>query len=335
MRNRASAGVLRPRDPLLHIERCLGPTYRNTLASDVRRGLTSTPKSLPSKYFYDRRGSQLFDAICDLPEYYLTRTDTALLRHHADELAEWAAPSDVIELGSGGSRKTRFILDACARRGEPLRYVPMDVSEAHLREAAETLRRDYPDMEVYGIAGDYERHLDHLPSGDRRLVLFLGSTIGNFTPAQATAFVRAVAERLSTGDVFLIGMDLVKPLHTLLPAYNDTAGLTAEFNRNVLHVVNRDLGANFRPDEFDHVAFFNEAESQIEMHLRAVSAQKVRIPSLDLAVSFAENEMIHTEISRKFRREDAVALFAAAGCRLERWWTDEREWFAEAVGVKI
>jgi len=335
MRNRGPSTALRPGDPLLHVECCLDPTYKSQLARDVCRGLTQPQKSLPSKYFYDQRGSLLFDAICDLPEYYLTRTDTALLRTRADELVAFASPSDVIELGSGAARKTRLILDACLRSERVVRYVPMDVSEAHLRDTAFALRREYPGMSIHGIAGDYERHLERIPTGRRRLVLFLGSTIGNFAPRDAENFLRRVAAQLSPRDVILIGMDLVKPIEALHAAYNDSAGLTAEFNRNILHVVNRDLGADFAPEEFEHVAFFNTAAAQIEMHLRATRDHSVHISLLELDVEFRAGETIHTEISRKFRRADAEALFAAAGCSLERWWTDERGWFAEAVATKF
>ncbi len=333
MPTRGPALALPAGDPLLTFERLLGPSYRSTLAADVRRGLTAPRKSLPSKYFYDGRGSQLFDAICDTPEYYLTRIDTALLRHHAGDLVQLLRPTDVIELGAGGAQKTRILLDALVRADlGDARYVPMDVSETHLLQTAEALRREYPDLRVHGIAGDYERHLDRIPSGQRRLVLFLGSTIGNFPPAQATIFVQRLARQLSPGDAILMGMDLVKPHEILHAAYNDDAGLTAEFNRNVLRVIDRELNADFAPDDFEHVAFFDAAKSRIEMHLRARRSHTVHVGALDLTVPFECGETIHTEISRKFRRAEAEALFAAAGCTLERWWTDEREFFGEALG---
>jgi L-histidine N-alpha-methyltransferase len=335
MPTRRPARALAAQDPLLTIERLLGPSHRTTLERDVRRGLSSRPKSLPSKYFYDERGSRLFEAICDLPEYYLTRADTALLRRHADDLVARVRPTDVIELGSGAATKTRFILDALVRQGRgDARYVPMDVSESHLVQTAESVRQEYPELSVHGIAGDYEHHLDRIPSGERRLVLFLGSTIGNFPPAAARAFVRRVARQLVPGDAFLIGMDLVKPPEILHAAYNDSAGLTAEFNRNVLYVLNRELGADFAPDDFEHVAFYDPESARVEMHLRASRAHRVHVRRLALDVEFEAGEMIHTEISRKFRRADAEALFSAAGCRLAEWWTDDRESFAEALGVR-
>jgi L-histidine N-alpha-methyltransferase len=334
MPTRRPGQALPARDPLLTFERIPRGLDGGTLAHDVRRGLTAPRKTLPSKYFYDERGSRLFDEICRLPEYYLTRVDTRLLRRHADELVALVRPTDVIELGAGSARKTRLILDALARAGSAgVRYVPMDVSESALLDTAEQLRRDYPQMPVHAIACDYEHHLDLLPRGRRRLVLFLGSTIGNFPPAQAAAFVRRIADRLSAGDAILLGMDLVKSAAVLHAAYNDAAGVTAEFNRNILRVVNRGLGADFRPDDYEHLAFFNRDTSQIEMHLRAERGHTVRIRALDLDVPFAAGETIHTEISRKFRRSDAEDLFAAAGCRLACWWTDERQYFAEAVGV--
>jgi len=332
MSSRPPAAARREPDPLLTFERLLGPSYRGTLARDARRGLTAARKSLPSKYFYDGRGSRLFDAICDTPEYYLTRVDTELLRRHADELVALVRPTDVIELGAGGAQKTRLLLDALMRAGGDVRYVPMDVSESHLLQTAEALRGEYPALRVHGIAGDYERHLERIPPGERRLVLFLGSTIGNLTPAEATAFVSRLARCLAPGDAILIGMDLVKPEAVLHAAYNDAAGLTAEFNRNALRVINRELDGDFDPEAFEHVAFFDADRARVEMHLRATRAHRVRLRALGLEVAFDRGETIHTEISRKFRRADAEQLYAAAGCTLERWWSDERGYFGEALG---
>ncbi len=329
VKENASRGA--DRDPLLRIDRYLEPTRRSSLADDVRRGLAQPQKSVPCKYFYDDRGSRLFDQICDLPEYYPTRTEDALLRQCADEIVALVRPSDVIELGSGASRKTRVLLDACTRGGAPLTYIPMDVSESMLRRSAVALRAAYPELRVHAIVGDYEQHLERIPSGRRRLLVFLGGTIGNFRREQAVVFVRAVRRQLSPGDFVLIGMDLVKPVDILNAAYNDAAGVTAEFNRNVLHVINRDLGGDFDPAAFAHLAFFNGEESQIEMHLRAEGEQQVRIAALDLQVSVAAGETIHTEISRKFSRAEALSLFAAARCRIERWYTPENQWFALAL----
>src|SRR5574340_1555207 len=241
----------------------------SALARDVRRGLCQRPKQLSPKYFYDDYGSQLFDAICDLPEYYLTRTEYGLLAPRADEVIRLAAPDDLVEFGSGASRKTRLLLDRLLRTGRPIRYVPMDVSESMLRHGTEALLAAYPELEIHAVVGDYEQHLEHLPRGRRRLVAFLGSSIGNFTPGETDRFLDRVAGHMQSGEHLLLGVDLVKDRAVLEAAYNDRAGVTAEFNRNILRVINRALDATFEPDAFAHVAFFNPEASQIEMHLRA------------------------------------------------------------------
>jgi L-histidine Nalpha-methyltransferase len=302
-----------------------------TLARDVRVGLQSPHKWLPPKYFYDDRGAQLFDAICDLPEYYLTRTEQALLATVAADIVALTAPADLVEFGSGASRKTRILLDAFTRAGCALRYIPMDVSEGMLRRAARTLLRDYPQLRVHGIVADYEEELAALPAGRRRLVIFLGSTIGNFTPAATARFLAGVHRHLASGDHFLLGVDLVKPVDVLEAAYNDRAGVTAEFNRNILRVVNRELDAGFDPEQFEHVAFFNAEQSQIEMHLRARSAHQVDIRRLRLTVPFVAGETIHTEISRKFTAGAACAMLVAAGFDPLRWYTPEDHAFGLAL----
>lgn len=308
-----------PVDPLLHIEqRRAARDQRGRLARDVRRGLTGRPKRLPPKYFYDDRGSQLFDAICDLPEYYLTRTEHALLRRVAGPIIAAVAPSHLIELGSGASRKTRVLLDALQRDHPRPVYVPIDVSGGMLRRSAIALRAAYPRLRVHGLEADFEDGLPPLPAG-RRLVAYLGSSIGNFEPPADRRLLRAIAARLRPGDALLLGVDLVKAPAILEAAYDDAAGLTAEFNRNILRVLNRELGADFRPDRFDHVAFFNAAAAQVEMHLRAREAQAVSIAALGLVVEFAAGETIHTECCRKFTRAGVEALLASSGFRLERW----------------
>jgi L-histidine N-alpha-methyltransferase len=319
------------RDRLLHIERCLSDDHREQLLRDVRWGLGAARKSLPPKYFYDDRGSRLFDAICDLPEYYPTRTEYALLRRIAAEVIQHARPSHLVELGSGASRKTHVLLEALVRSRLDACYVPVDVSEGMLRRSATALRRRYRALRVHAIVGDYDRHLHHFPSAERRLVAFLGSTIGNFDPAQADAFLHSLADSMDTGDFLLLGLDLVKPVPVLEAAYNDSAGITAEFNRNVLRVLNRELGADFDLALFEHVAFFNLAAEQIEMHLKARRAHHVRLPALDMEVAFAAGETIRTEISRKFRRTTAGAMLAAAGFRLDSWYTSPDGYFALAL----
>lgn len=319
-------------DPLLHIERHRPTPVRDELAADVRRGLAGQPKRLPPKYFYDDRGSQLFDAICDLPEYYLTRTEHALLQRVAGALIEALAPSHLVELGSGASRKTRVLLDALLAASARPVYVPIDVSGGMLRRSAAALRAAYPRLRVHGIEADFERGLPPLPAGPRRLVAYLGSSIGNFEPPADRQLLRRIAERLRPGDALLLGVDLVKERATLEAAYDDAAGLTAEFNRNILRVINRELGADFRPDRFEHVAFFNADAAQVEMHLRAREAHAVSIAALGLVVDFRRGETIHTECSRKFTRATVEALFEASGFALARWDESPDAAFGLALG---
>ena len=330
-----SASLIGPSavDPFLHIEQHRAPhVHRDRLATDVLRGLAGRPKRLPPKYFYDDRGSQLFDAICDLPEYYLTRTEHALLRRVAGSIIAAVQPSHLIELGSGASRKTRVLLDALQRDQPRPVYVPIDVSGGMLRQSATALRAAYPRLRVHGLVADFEDGLPPLPHGRRRLAAYLGSSIGNFEPPTDRRLLRAIASRLQVGDALLLGVDLVKAAATLEAAYDDAAGLTAEFNRNILRVLNRELGADFRPDLFDHVAFFNPAAAQVEMHLRAREAHAVSITALDLVVEFAAGETIHTECSRKFTRAGVEALLASSGFRLERWDESPDAAYALALG---
>lgn len=308
--------------------------FREQLARDVREGLGSTPKRLPPKYLYDARGSALFEQITRLPEYYQTRTETAILAAVVDDLIAGLRPAELVELGSGASRKTRVLLEAMRRHLGGGRYRPFDVSEDALRAAAGALRADYPWLEVAGIVGDFERHLELAPAGPRRLVAFLGSTIGNFEPAQQADFVSAVAVALRPGDGLLLGFDLVKDAATLEAAYNDAAGVTAEFNRNILRVLNRELGADLPVDAFDHVARYDRERCWIEMALRARSPIVATFPPLDLRVRFAAGEELRTEISCKFTRDRVEALIAGARLRLRRWDTDPDGRFALALAVR-
>jgi len=301
------------------------------LPDDVHRGLLAPQKALPPKYFYDDHGARLFDAICDLPEYYLTRTEQSLLQHVVDEIVALTRPSDVIELGSGAARKTRIVLDALTRGGRELTYVPMDVSEGMLRRAAHALLRDYPRLRVHAVVADYERDWQLPHSARRRLALFLGSTIGNFPPAATATFLAKVRRQLAPGDHFLLGVDLVKPVAVLEAAYNDRQGLTAEFNRNILRVINRHLEADFELERFTHVAFFNPAASQIEMHLQAREAHEVHLGTLGVRVPFGAGETIHTEISRKFTRADVEAMLSAADFEMARWYTPANNYFGLAL----
>jgi L-histidine N-alpha-methyltransferase len=296
--------------------------YLDALRADVRAGLTATPKTLPPKYFYDARGSELFDEITRLPEYYLTRAETAILSQRAAEIAELSRCESLVELGSGTSAKTRLLLRALRDGGTLRTFVPFDVDPAVLTEASDALGTEFPGLRIAPFVGDFERDLAAIPAGGRRTVAFIGSTIGNLEPVPRAAFLAQVGAALRPGDTFLLGTDLVKDTGRLLRAYDDAAGVTAEFNRNVLVVINRELDADFDVEEFEHVARWNAADEWIEMRLRSVVEQQVTIGDLGLAVRFAAGEEMRTEISAKFRREGIEAELAAAGLRVLRFWTD-------------
>jgi L-histidine N-alpha-methyltransferase len=307
---------------------------RDALRRDVTSGLTSSPKELPPKYFYDARGSQLFDDITRLPEYYPTRCERSILEERAVEVARLSGADTLVELGSGTSEKTRLLLDALAGAGHLERIVAFDVSEPTLRQAAATLAVEYPQAAVTAVVGDFDHHLATIPAGGRRLVAFLGGTIGNFAPKQRALFLSEVAALLAPGDSLLLGTDLVKDVGRLQAAYDDAAGVTAEFNRNVLHVVNRELGADFVPTTFDHVARFDPDEEWIEMWLRSTTAQQVSVADLDLTVGYDAGEAMRTEISAKFRREGVEAELGDADLALARWWTDAGGDFAVSLSFK-
>lgn len=292
------------------------------LRADVAEGLTSQPKKLPPKWFYDDRGSELFDQITRLPGYYPTRREREILEREVDVIAERSGADTVVELGSGTSEKTRIVLDALAATGRLRRYVPFDNSEATLRTAAEELAAAYDGLAVHGVVGDFEHHLGHIPDGGCRLVMLLGGTIGNFPPAPRKDFLAAVADIMATGDTFLLGFDLVKDLDRLIAAYDDPEGVTAAFNRNVLSVINRRLDADFDIEQFEHEARFDIEEEWIEMWLRSRRAQRVAITGLGMTVDFAQNERMRTEISAKFRPENIGPELASVGLAMERLWTD-------------
>jgi len=316
----------------LMVEVHVRPGESSTLAEDVRRGLSATPKTLPPKHLYEGIGSELFDRICDTPEYYPTRTERALLDARVDDILDAAgSPDTLVELGSGAARKTRLLLEGVLGRHGAATYVPVDVSESMLTASAERLLDAYPKLRVHGVVADYDRHLDRLPRLGRRLVAFLGGTLGNFEQDAAVRFLGTIGRGLGADDRFLIGMDLVKDVATLEAAYDDAAGWTAKFNLNVLTVINEHLGGHFDLDTFTHVARYDEERAQIEMHLRSHVAQTVRIDALEMDVELAEGETIHTEISRKFTESSARALFTDAGLAIERWWTPDNGWFALAL----
>lgn len=301
---------------------------REAMRRDVRDGLGSRPRTLPPKYFYDARGSELFVDITRLPEYYPTRAEAAILRARADDIAAASGADVLVELGSGASEKTRLLLDALNRTGGLRRYVPFDVSADALREAMDALAGDYPHIDLHGVVGDFDHHLGRLPAGGRRLVAFLGSTIGNLDRQERHEFLRRLRAGLGPQDSLLLGTDLVKDRTRLVAAYDDAAGVTAEFNRNVLHVLVRELGADVDPEAFAHVAVWNEETEHIEMRLRARRDLRLRIAELDLDVPFDEGEDILTEISAKFRPEGVREELAAAGFEVTGFWTDDAGDFA-------
>ena len=304
------------------------------LCRDVRNGLRSSPKSLPPKWFYDSVGSDLFDQITRLPEYYPTRAEAEILRARATEIASVAGADTLVELGSGTSEKTRILLDALRQGGALRRFVPFDVDASMLSAAANAIQCEYPGIEIAAVCGDFEKHLSEIPDGGRRLFVFLGSTIGNLNRGPRAEFLAALAAVLRPGDSLLLGTDLVKDVGRLVRAYDDAAGVTAQFNRNVLAVINRELDADFDVDAFRHVAVWNSDEERMEMSLRAERAQRVWIGALDLAVDFAAGEQLLTEVSCKFRAEAVAAELAQAGLRRTRWWTDAAGDFGLSLSVK-
>jgi L-histidine Nalpha-methyltransferase len=304
------------------------------LRKDVVTGLRQTPKSLPPKWFYDAAGSDLFEQITRLPEYYPTRAEAQILREQSAAIAAHSGADTLVELGSGTSEKTRMLLSALRDNGTLRRFVPFDVDAGILESAGESLQQEYPDLEIDAVCGDFEEHLAKIPGGGRRLFAFLGSTIGNLTPQPRAEFLAALADVLEPGDALLLGTDLVKDTDRLVRAYDDSAGVTARFNRNVLAVVNRELGADFDLDAFSHVARWNAAEERIEMWLRADAPQRVHIGALDLSVEFGAGEEMLTEVSCKFRPDAVAAELADAGLRRTHWWTDHAGDFGLSLAVK-
>lgn len=293
------------------------------MAEDVREGLSAPFKELPAKYFYDARGSRLFEAITELPEYYPARAERLILDARAGEIAAAAAEARIlIELGSGSAAKTRRLLDVLHAAGRLDAYVPVDISEQITRRAAEELVAEYPGLRVHGVICDYETHLERIPRTAGGLIAFLGGTIGNFRPAARRAFLARIATLMYPGDRLLLGTDLAKDRARLEAAYNDSAGITAEFNRNVLLVLNRELGADFDPDAFEHLAFWDPENCWIEMRLRSTIDQVVEIRDLGMEVRFEAGEEMRTEISTKFTRDRLERCYADAGLELVEWWTD-------------
>jgi L-histidine N-alpha-methyltransferase len=321
--------VADPEEEAIRIDFHLEAGQERSLAEDVLDGLTRPFKELPPKHFYDERGAELFDRICELPEYYPTRAERAILEQSAAELAAFTGAVELVELGSGTAAKTRVLLDALHDAGTLKRYVPVDVTESMVRDCAQTLTEEYPGLRVHGVIGDFERHLDRVPAPiGPRIVAFLGGTIGNFQPGSRRRFLRTIARLLGPEDHLLMGTDLVKDPSVLEAAYDDAEGVTAEFNRNVLTVMNRELQADFDPEDFDHIALFNREHEWIEMRLRSRREHTTLVRALDLPVSFRAGEEVRTEISAKFTRERLSGDLSAAGLELVRWLTDPEDLFA-------
>jgi len=319
------------------LDRRLPPGFLSeALRADASAGLTAEPKWLPPKWFYDAQGSALFDKITELSEYYPTRAEREILSATAGAIAGQTRAQTLIELGSGSSDKTRLLLDALRTEGTLRCYVPIDVSEPALAAAGKALSGEYPGLDVHAVVSDFEERLGFPADGDApgpRLVAFLGSTIGNLLPDQRAAFLARVRAGLRPGDSFLLGTDLVKDPAVLVAAYDDDSGITAQFNKNVLAVLNTELGADFDPDEFEHVAVWDPRHEWIEMRLRSLADQTVHLPAIGLTVSFAAVEEMRTEVSAKFRRPGVEAELAAAGLAMHAWWTDSAAQFGLSLSV--
>jgi L-histidine N-alpha-methyltransferase len=333
--NTKMAAVVEPRHHF-SVHRCLSEEDLNEdLRREAREGLLAPNKTIPSKWFYDKRGSELFEEITSLPEYYLTPSETKILTSRADIIAVKSQADTFIELGSGTSEKTRLLLDAFNRTGGLQRFLPFDVDETTLKEAGAALMELYPNLQVGGIVGDFERHLDAIEIPGRTLVAFLGSTIGNLTKPKRAVFLKTLGHYLKAGDTFLLGVDLVKDVSVIERAYNDAGGVTAEFNLNILRVMNRQLGATFDLDTFEHVAAFDWADEAIHMWLRSRVRQVVEVRALDMEVSFDAGELLHTEISSKFRRAGLEAELSEAGLEPAGWWEDSAGKFALSLSVRV
>ncbi len=314
------------------VEIYLTPDHaEKALRKDARVGLTSTPKWLSPKWFYDARGSDLFEEITKLPEYYPTRAERSILAAHAGDIAHRTRAHTLVELGSGSSEKTRLLLDALQAEGTLAQFVPLDVSETALRSAVATLNGDYPTLSIHAVVADFTEHLGRIPGSAPRMVAFLGGTIGNLLPGERETFLSELRDTLLPGEWLLLGTDLVKDPRLLVPAYDDSAGVTAAFNRNALAVLNRELCGNFDVESYEHVAIWDAQNEWIEMRLRSATAARVTLAKLALEIVLEPGEEIRTEISAKFRQSKVERELAGAGFSLDSWWTDPQERFAVSL----
>jgi len=316
------------------LEFTVTPEDPDAVLRNLRARLERRPREIPARFFYDDAGSRLFERITELPEYYQTRTEEAILREQASDIVARTGAEELIELGSGAATKTRVLLDAMHAAGRLRRYIPFDVSDGIMRRVALELLEEYPELDVHAVVADFTEHLDGIPDGHGQLCIFLGGTIGNFAGPEARRFLGEVAGQLRPGGYLLLGTDLIKAPRRLEAAYNDAAGVTAAFNRNVLRVLNRKLDGDFDPEAFDHHAPYNAAEHRIEMWLRSRRRQRVQLPRIDLDFTLVEGEEILTEISVKYDRARVEALLAAAAFRLVEFYTDPESLFALTLARK-
>jgi L-histidine Nalpha-methyltransferase len=315
----------------LALSSCLPPAGSNETTKDIITGLTSLPPYIPSRFFYDKRGSALFEAITGLLEYYPTRTEKEILLNNASLITSDTENADIVELGSGDCSKISILFDAIpAERRQTISYIPVDVSRVAIIKSADSLSRKFPEVSIHGMVADFLKHLSNIPGESRRVICFFGSTIGNLDPVQTSHFLSNLGSLMQKDDQLLLGLDMVKDTMVLEIAYNDTMGVTAAFNRNILRVINKLIRANLDPDHFDHYAFYNSGESRIEMHLRAIREVKIESPYLPAGVILRKGETIHTENSYKFTETRIPELAVQAGLRVERIYTDDNRWFSVA-----
>ena len=335
MSHPATANIIKSKPRLIETLNYLDGEYKNDSGREIREGLSASQKYIPCKYFYDTRGSKLFKEICQLPEYYPTRTEISILRDIAPELMETFAHKDIVELGSGANLKIGIMLDAVDKSTRAtLRYIPVDISQSVVIEASQDLLERYPELQVLGIIADFTSQLDVIPTERPLMFCFLGSTIGNMGEDETISFLQSISENMKPDDRLLVGFDMVKTRETVEVAYNDSMGVTAKFNKNILNVVNNGLNANFDSSHFDHLAFFNEDHDRIEMHLRANRDISVKLKAIDLEIEFKKGETIHTENSRKFTGKSIKDLATRAGLSIENWYSDPVGWFSLVVMMR-
>ncbi len=330
----SSQDLSRPISARISIDNQIDPASDRQALLELRQGLSERPRRIPTRFFYDRKGSELFEKITDLPEYYLTRAERSLLERYAGEIQSITSCEELLELGAGAATKTRLLLDAMQSAGKFGLYIPFDVSESEVRRVAEELVDEYPGLRVHGIVADFVHHLTAVPSGANRLILLLGSTIGNFSRDAAVEFLKRISSQMADCDYFLLGVDLIKDVAKIEAAYNDESGITADFNRNILRVVNQFAQADFKPEQFDHRAFFNSDLSRIEMHLVASRAMFVALEALDMRLEIDAAEALFTEISCKYDRVMVESMLNEAQFEVSHWFTDPDRLFALALARK-